>query len=255
MAYCQECGSEVAENVAFCPYCGINLRQNASAADGGDDYSRENAAEVSHSQNKLDENKSGEAVPFEESAIFESNEAERQIESVSMKSNEFYANKNAFAAQIAKEVDEKKSDCENVEMLNPVVEESDLIQERQADTGVDIEKAKYENFVIEKESIRNESEITANEEFVFVSSEGEKVNPSHAQTESEMMSYKEAEIKEGLAVEEITEKPTGKSTTASDKNSSQIQNPDFHESKPDEPAGFSGSRVSGFENSEANAEA
>ncbi|HXH69468.1 MAG TPA: protein kinase, partial [Pyrinomonadaceae bacterium] len=47
----------------------------------------------------------------------------------------------------------------------------------------------------------------------------------------------------------------GKSTTASDKNSSQIQNPDFHESKPDEPAGFSGSRVSGFENSEANAEA
>ncbi len=55
MAYCQECGSEVAENVAFCPYCGINLQQNASDDNGGDDYSRNNTADVSQPENNLDE--------------------------------------------------------------------------------------------------------------------------------------------------------------------------------------------------------
>ncbi len=255
MVYCHECGSEVAENVAFCPYCGINLQQNASADNGGDDYSRDNTADVSQPENNLGENKNGEAVSIEESAISESNEAERQTESVNMPTNDIYANKNGFAAQVAKENDAEISVPENIEILSPVVEESSLIQERQADTGEDIEKAKYENFVIERESFRNESEITAAEEPVFVSSEGEKAHPSHAQTESELMSYEEAEVKEGLAVEEITNQSTGTSDAAPKKNSSETQKPNFPESKPNESGGFSGSKVSGFENSEPIAEA
>lgn len=38
MAYCYECGSQVAENDVFCPYCGITLK---SAAIGNDDVSTE----------------------------------------------------------------------------------------------------------------------------------------------------------------------------------------------------------------------
>jgi serine/threonine protein kinase len=141
----------------------------------------------------------------------------------------------------------------SVEALHPIAEESSLIEKRQADTGEDVEKAKYENFVIDRETVKNESEITADGEAVFVSSEEEKAHPSHAQTESELMSYEEAEVKEGLEAEEITEKPAEESNTAREKNSSEAQKTDFSESKPDQEADFSGGEVSGFENSEPGA--
>ncbi|MBA4184094.1 MAG: zinc-ribbon domain-containing protein, partial [Acidobacteria bacterium] len=37
MAYCYECGEQVAENDIFCPYCGISLSPPAIADDGEKD--------------------------------------------------------------------------------------------------------------------------------------------------------------------------------------------------------------------------
>nr|MBA3601333.1 zinc-ribbon domain-containing protein [Acidobacteriota bacterium] len=37
MAYCYECGEQVAENDIFCPYCGISLPLPAIADDGEKD--------------------------------------------------------------------------------------------------------------------------------------------------------------------------------------------------------------------------
>ncbi len=39
MAYCYECGSEVAQIDVFCPYCGISLKPVAIAGDNNDDFS------------------------------------------------------------------------------------------------------------------------------------------------------------------------------------------------------------------------
>ncbi len=258
MTYCHKCGLEVVENVVFCPYCGINSQQNASAESGSDDYSRGNITDVSYPENELAENKNGEAVPFENSAITESNEAEHQTESVNIKSNDIYANKNAFAAQIAKENDAEISVPENVEILNPIVDESALIQERQVDTGEDIEKAKYENFVIERESIRNESDITTTEEFVFVPSADENARPSYAQTESELMSYEESEVKDSPFIEESVENPveelSEETNNVSVKNSSGFQETDLSQSTKNKSSDFSSDEVSDSENTEASGE-
>lgn len=48
MAYCHECGSEVAPNDVFCPYCGITLKSVAAANDAA-------AVEVSNSANVLED--------------------------------------------------------------------------------------------------------------------------------------------------------------------------------------------------------
>jgi len=257
MAYCHECGSEVAENTAFCPYCGINLQQTAIAESGDDSYSCEGAIDpsqpenLSQPENKLDKNENGEADSSEHSADSKSVETEHQSESVNAAANEIYGNKNASAVQIAKENDKEISASENVENLNPTSEESTYIQERQADTGEDLEKAKYENFTIEKESIRNESETNETREPVFAPGENEIAHPSHAQNESEMMSYEEAEVKENLLVKETLEESTEEADTSSGEDFSGSQISDFSETKSDEPTDFSDVGDSDLENAEA----
>jgi len=258
MAYCHECGSEVAENTAFCPYCGINLQQTAVAESGSDISSRKNAADSSPPENesppenKFEKNEYGETISSEQSIVFESDETKYQAESENAAANEIYGNKNASAVQIAKETDAEVSASENLEVSNPVAEETDLIQERLADTGEDIEKAKYENFTIEKESIRNETDLSETEEFVFVPSESEKVDPSNAQTESELMSYEEAEVRESSLTGETVEISIDKEKTASAENSSESQKPDSSETKPEESSDFSDVETEDSENTEAD---
>jgi serine/threonine-protein kinase len=201
MAYCHECGSEVAENIAFCPYCGFNLQQNAAAVGGGND-SRESVV-VAESENKPDESQTSNAKPeFEQNTVI-TDPAEISANQTDAILNEPYPNKNASAVQFAKAEDAESNHPDDVETLKPIVDEAALIEERQADTGEDIEKAKYENFVIERESIRNESESAITEESAFVPDEEEKAHPSYSQSESELMSYEEAEIKENLSEEGI----------------------------------------------------
>jgi len=258
MAYCHECGSEVAENTAFCPYCGINLQQTAVAESGSDISSRKNAADSSPPENesppenKFEKNEYGETISSEQSIVFESDETKYQAESENAAANEIYGNKNASAVQIAKETDAEVSASENLEVSNPVAEETDLIQERLADTGEDIEKAKYENFTIEKESIRNETDLSETEEFVFVPSESEKVDSSNAQTESELMSYEEAEVRESSLTGETVEISIDKEKTASAENSSESQKPDSSETKPEESSDFSDVEAEDSENTEAD---
>ena len=258
MAYCHECGSEVAENTAFCPYCGINLQQTAVAESGSDISSRKNAADSSPPENesppenKFEKNEYGETISSGQSIVFESDETKYQAESENAAANEIYGNKNASAVQIAKETDAEVSASENLEVSNPVAEETDLIQERLADTGEDIEKAKYENFTIEKESIRNETDLSETEEFVFVPSESEKVDPSNAQTESELMSYEEAEVRESSLTGETVELSIDKEKTASAENSSESQKPDSSETKPEESSDFSDVEAEDSENTEAD---
>jgi len=258
MAYCHECGSEVAENTAFCPYCGINLQQTAVAESGSDISSRKNAADSSQPENesppenKFEKNEYGETISSGQSIVFESDETKYQAESENAAANEIYGNKNASAVQIAKETDAEVSASENLEVSNPVAEETDLIQERLADTGEDIEKAKYENFTIEKESIRNETDLSETEEFVFVPSESEKVDPSNAQTESELMSYEEAEVRESSLTGETVELSIDKEKTASAENSSESQKPDSSETKPEESSDFSDVEAEDSENTEAD---
>ncbi|CAN5434871.1 hypothetical protein BH10ACI1_BH10ACI1_17150 [soil metagenome] len=48
MAYCYECGSQVAENDLFCPYCGISVK--APTGKTGDDFSMENTMVIKNDQ-------------------------------------------------------------------------------------------------------------------------------------------------------------------------------------------------------------
>ncbi len=203
MAHCPGCDSEIAENTVFCPYCGINLRQNAAAAEnGGDDDLRETEDNPVLLENKSFEGEINNNLP--ESNAGENETPENQSDSTTQAPKEIYANNNVFAAQTAKESETESSEV--AENLNSFVNESALIQERKDDTGEDIEKAKYENFVIERESNRNDSETWATEEFVFVPGENEKIHPSsESQTESEMMSYEEVAVKESPTAENSLE--------------------------------------------------
>ena len=194
MAYCPGCDSKVAENTVFCPYCGINLLQNITAANGGDKNLRENDDKHSKPENKPFESQMRKNVSESESEL---NLPKKDADSAKPEMpNDIYPDKNAFAVQAAK-------NTEAVETLNS--KESSLIKERQVDTGEDAEKAKYENFTIEKESIRNDSENSATEEFVFVPGEKERIDSLQSQTESEMMSYEESEVKENPVEQSITE--------------------------------------------------
>ena len=218
MAYCHECGSEVAENIAFCPYCGLNLQQNAAAA--GSIYSRESAV-VAESENEIAESKVIQSKTEFEPKTIEDNSAEMP---------------------------------ENSE--NAISNEASLIEERQADTGEDIEKAKYENFVIQRESIRNESDISEAEESVFVPSEQENAHPLYSQTESELMSYEETEIKENLPADETGKESIENADAMSAKNSINSPMPQFSETKQAESSAVSsvGANNSEYAENEINLE-
>jgi serine/threonine-protein kinase len=147
---------------------------------------------------------------------------------------------------------------ENAESSQPEnkSDESALIKERQADTGEDIEKAKYENFVIERETIKNESENNAGEDSIFVPSESEKADPFQSQTESELMSYEETEVKEYASGKDAVQNPIEESTEETNSafadNSPDIAESNLSETRTSEASDFPSAENSDFEQARFN---
>lgn len=247
MAYCHECGSEVAENTAFCPYCGINLQQNAAADDGGNS-SRENSLESP--ENSSAAGHSEQSASETHSEIDENQSKNNFQNPANSISGEVHPNNNASATQTAKEDLESNIDKKSEINPNLAADESAVIEQRQADTGEDVEKAKYENFLIDRESQRNES--VENDENIVSIGEKEKINLSESQNESEMMSYQEAEVKEGASLIGVNEESVASEPILPTDNSANNHASNSPESNPTEPINVSVQEESGenpeFEN-------
>lgn len=231
MAYCHECGSEVAENTAFCPYCGVNLQQSAVAAELGGDSSRENSvAPVENSSIFNDYEK----IDSEINSEVEENELSNGYPSplVSIPSD-VYPNQNASETPATEEVINQNSPVDGEQTPDYAAVESAMIQQRIEDTGEDIEKAKYENFLIDRESQRNESEEPV--ENIVSPDEKEKINRFESQNESEMMSYPESEVKEGASMTGTDEESVASEPIFQPDDSVNNSDTDLPDSSPTEP--------------------
>ena len=260
MAYCHECGEQVAENDGFCPYCGITL-QPIAVAGGKENDSQSDVFAVRQSEMTATA-QSGEASvktppsPFDNSSATAANE----ILPENSNDNEFNDSSNDIAAANLNlpveliETSTKFNSSENVpvenqtnrnpngenqeelarpnfsqqienieglseapipkilETLQPIVESSESNATYAEGKLVETSAANVSSAaeIMEAEGI--------NLEPVFVSTEGETVedtvgaddsetqieddSASVSQTESSLMSYEEADVREVLSAEE-----------------------------------------------------
>ncbi|MBA4121090.1 MAG: protein kinase [Acidobacteria bacterium] len=246
MAYCYECGEQVAENDIYCPYCGISLSPPAIADDGEKD-----------SQSKIIVAQQPNAAVIEENA---------SVEDKTIQINEEFAPTLATGKAAGKANDYKVDDFSNeitVESLNRKIASNEFSASTTAGKSAEDEpfifdkpnegensfKDKMQNAdlsssfeqpkdfseipppqIIERlipsvghsEAVSDEIKNTENQdaqsgeiktvedvnlEPVFVSTEGEELEDEigkieNSQTESSLMSYQEAEVKEVLSAEE-----------------------------------------------------
>ncbi len=234
MAYCYECGEQVAENDVFCPYCGISL---SPAAVAGEDNSFDKTIAVSQPEPPIAQKSAADEETAPESAV-----EQTPIENADQKTGNYSADVTAanlymktdtvdvpaevFRNETAKEQpepDDELKEMENlfaddspdVALLKGVIQANDYdaqtpknlqtlepLIEPSADDSDEVENAES---AISGSAIKPLEET--NLDPVFVSGEGENAgNESGAacspQTESTLMSYEEAEVKEILSADE-----------------------------------------------------
>ena len=240
MAYCPECGFQVAEKDIFCPNCGISLQPLSvfsEVAEDKDSFEKTIAAgqtdleqmlqettpedgtnssnEVTSAQTVSSEDLPAADVKESELEIAEEEISSKTVENLS-KTNEsvdIFSNDPQIPAEIPAENEliENEVDDFNFSMLNFSENEvEDVLQElpEKLDSENDsIEETDVNNFV--EEVIENEKP----DEPVFKSSTGkiaaakvegsEKNENSETTNESSMMSYDETEVRENLKIDEV----------------------------------------------------
>ena len=192
MAYCHECGSEVAENDIFCPYCGITLQPLTV---GGLDDSQ-NAAVVAEQPESAFGQAANTAVASPESVSDKNSIAVRAenyskdsaAENLQIKAKSIEAPQDFAEKPLSEEKISKVLVPEKVEILKPLGEEN----QRSLTESATSEKAE-----IEKQDAQNS---LPEEEIISSLSPKEKV--AETQNESSLMNYEEAEVKEGKELEE-----------------------------------------------------
>ncbi|MDQ3711895.1 MAG: protein kinase [Acidobacteriota bacterium] len=245
MAYCYECGEQVAENNTFCPYCGISLLPSATVDDAKDDsqsktivahqpgaaiieengniedktiqinkeftptlavnkptaeannyqlddFSNEITAEGLTRRNASNEFSSGpsdsKSVEDKFNLIEKSNETENPFKNKTQNTD--------LTASLKQPHDYSKNPSPRIlERLIPPVGHSEAVSD-------EIKNA--ENQVVESSEIKSVEDI--NLEPIFVTTESEDLKnetgkSENSQTESSLMSYEEADVKEVLSAE------------------------------------------------------
>lgn len=261
MAYCHECGEQIAENDGFCPYCGIALQPVAAANSEGNDSQGEAIAarqsDVTSSAQPVEANVKTPPTPFENypstatSGVLSENLTDQAINDFSDDATEANLNLPVESTENSPNVDsDENAPTENQTNRKP--------------SGEYREELAAPNFLQRTENIEEFAEIPApkiletlqpivessesnatcaesksiaasgapdsrpaetanadgiNLEPVFVSTEGETVEdavgvidletkfkeelaPDISQTESSLMSYEEADVREVLSTEE-----------------------------------------------------
>lgn len=129
MAYCYECGSQVAEIDIFCPYCGITLKP--VAVEGNNDVSMDKTIAISNDES---------IGKFENLQIQQNETPQQQVENKTVESNEqteiqenvtFGENRNTGDISISNTSDNFDLKTESVEIPAGLL--SDSIKEEEAD--------------------------------------------------------------------------------------------------------------------------
>ncbi len=192
MAYCHECGSEVAENEVFCPFCGISLQPIVVENDEEDALS--STIVIPHpekTENTADR-------------VTEDSKAETAD---AVEKNEITAKDQTKTGDYASSVTEENFEIKTGSVEIPAEDlerESDLAD----DSGISL-KDSSENFeeieeISEKEESQNKLE-TADAKSENPDIDLDEANAEaniRSETESSLMSYDEAEIKEIPSAEE-----------------------------------------------------
>ena len=182
MAYCHECGSEVAEIDVFCPFCGISLQPIAIENDEEDALS--STIVIPHTE------KAGNIS----NQITKGSKAETPFENSEIAAEEQKTSTGDYTASITEENFEVKTGSVEIPSED-LKRESDLV----GDSDIML-KDSSENFeqISEKEKIRNETEAAAaeRENLKLDLNENNTEVSINSETESSVMSYDEAEIKE-----------------------------------------------------------
>ncbi len=187
MVYCYECGEQVAENDVFCPYCGITLSpltvgENDEPATSPDDAPNFDAAEnfAAERQN----------TDFANDVTAENLDLSAEFAPVSPDNAQTEASKSDFAPRFDQSAEFGSG------AASPKLEKLEPIEESPAKTAVSEESAV---FMASDEQNLQKPVAEINPEPTFVETAGETGKSSESedlQTESSLMEYEEAEIKE-----------------------------------------------------------
>ena len=195
MAYCHECGSEVAEIDTFCPYCGITL-QPIIIENGDDDDSLGSTIVIPSpvkSAPVTDQKNAG--ADDDKTAVFENSELDFSDDKTGDYSNNL-TSENVAAKTETVEIPVEESNAE-------VPSASDYDYSHQAAPETSFENSKditdQSEFNIEGENNPGAAADSAN---AFLNAEPDEIENVEPATESSLMSYDEAEIKEIPSAEE-----------------------------------------------------
>ena len=224
MAYCHECGEEIAEIDTFCPFCGISLQPILASPD--EDQSQEDSAVAESSElSDLEDEKLGETIAINSKEFPEIQAGEKPVEKdteVSLKTEETIEPIDESVIELkdkqeASDTGENPVHDDSTDPKHPIQpqeyipEEKLLFTARSLNTAtpkkdkVDEAEVKVDKKVDEVKEKSEQSEIDSSKvesSLDEIDSEPTDVDPVKPQTESSMMSYEESEIKEKTTVEE-----------------------------------------------------
>jgi len=246
MAYCYECGEQVAENDIFCPYCGISLSPPAIAGDGKKDSQSKVVVPQQSESATMQENVGVKNKAFQ---IVEETAPTSMVDKVSVEvndqkvdnfSNDITArslNRKSSANEFSVETTDSKSAEDKPILIEKSNETEDPFENKTQNTDLSPSLKQPEDFskippprILERlispvghsEAVSDEIKNAENQdaqsgeikpvedinlEPVFVSTEGEELEneigeSENSQTESSLLSYEKAEVKEVLSAEE-----------------------------------------------------
>lgn len=237
MAYCYECGEQVAENDVFCPYCGISLTSIAVAGAEDDDSLSKTIIGNPFESAAVEKSEAGKKdLPEIASAKLPGESADKNTDDFSTDVTAESLDMKTDSAKVPANVSESKSPAKEPELDDELKEMENLFAETSPDANLpNPDKAKFSdiqppknlqtiNPLVEPLAASGDSNATKNTdataeqsqikliedvnlEPVFVSSENDVVENStgedeKSQTESSLMSYDKAEIKEVLSADE-----------------------------------------------------
>lgn len=191
MAYCHECGSEVAENDIFCPYCGITLQPMTF---GGINDSQNDAVVAEETESAFGQ--AANAATANPESVSDKNliiaraenyPKDSTAENLQTKTKSVEMPEDFAGKHLSEEKIPKVTVPEKVEILKPLGEENQGILTGAASENAEIAKQDAQNRASEQE---------------IVSSISQKEKIAETQNESSLMNYEEAEVKEGKEFEE-----------------------------------------------------
>ncbi len=230
MAYCHECGSEVAETDAFCPFCGITLQPMVVA---GNDASLDSTIVIPFPEK--------EKIPEEEKTpanqIFTDSPTEK---------NKVAEKENIAAVQTATEEHSNNLTAANNSTTEAVAVESaptEIPAQNSSTRFGEIPEAEKTQFTGEKDKFifsENTAQNNAADDSELAKSAYKAEETRGAATESSLMSYEETEIKEIPSAEEpetVSGEKEANEEEIADENESEPLEIDFTATIPHIPAG------------------